>query len=739
MGRSRQFDIMAALTTLPLPRAIAWRRFPGRLLDLGPPRARTAALLLLLAIAIVSPDISLPAGLPAIRLEQVLLLVLIPSLLRYHVAHRDARRVGIVDAVFLGLGLAIGLSIVFAPLLVPQVSRSTRDVFQLLRPLDYWLLYRLARIAPVDRPTTNGLLLVLGLAGLAGGLFAVLQVVGGQGFNEAVTSIWTGPGHNLAGVIENGRAVGTVGNANLFGLLQGWFALATFAALLLPVIGQARWTRAAALALALATAGLVVSQSRSASLSIAGAALVGMLFLIGSRARGRLVLAWAPILAGVAIALATIAVAASAQGFAGRFTVGSLGSDASVIERLAILRYAFAARDAGAERRLICEGDPTGTVRAGHEPVGPANPGDTRAPAAAVAAALIERTYCATGSWPTDATALGLPASAPYRLQLGPDGYEVSQPVPPSDRDAPLYALTSHPNLLLDPSFDGATGSSGWLTSSGSSLSSVSPGRFGRSAARIWLAPGGYLDQYVLYTFAPGTGYTASIWARGTAGGPRIIRFQLEAWLTGGDRIAPIGRAEAELPADGGWVRLSTAFRTPQEDQIWVIRAIVSASDPASTGTVELDGAELTQGSTSPNFAYVRDVDPATLPSTVPSFRQSPLIGVGPMSNIEVGSFDNEYVLVLVRFGVIGLAAYVLLFLSAGITALVSWRRRVGIEVGAISFALGLAILATAVYNIAAGTYYSYQVMAVLWLWVGWVSVARHSPRDGIEGPGGSR
>lgn len=732
---------MAALTTLPLPHDLARRRRPGRLLDLESPRARRATLLLLLVIAMASPDIRLPAGLPAIRLEQVLLLLILPSLTRYHVVHREARRVGLVDGAFLFLGLAIGLSIALAPLIVPGVGRSGRDVFQLLRPLEYWLLYRLARTAPMDRPTTIGLLLVLGTAGVAGGIFALLQVVGGQGFNNAITSVWTGPGHNLAGVVENSRAVGTVGNANLFGLLQGWFGLAALAALLLRVPRKGPVTRATALALSVATVGLVLSQSRSASLSVAGAAALGTLFLIGSGARPRLLLPGAAILAGVAAAFATITVVASPQVLGGRFAVASLGSDPSVVERLAILRYAFAPREADAERRLVCGGGPAGAVRVGHEPALPPTAENLAAThAASDAAALVERAYCGTGVWPTDRAALGLAASTPYRLQLGPDGYEISQPVPASDPDAPLYALTSHPNLLLDPGFDGVSGFSSWKTSAGSSLSPVSPGRFGRSAGRFSVAPGGYLDQYVLYTFAPGTGYTASIWARRTDGGPPTIRFQLEAWLTSGNRIAPIASSESALPTNGQWVQLTAAFHTPPEGQIWVIRAVVSADDPAATGTIELDGAELAQGSANPSFAYVRDVDPATLPSTIPSVWQSPLIGVGPMSNIEVGSFDNEYALVLVRFGLIGLAAYVLLFIAAGVTALISWRRRIAAADGAAAFALGLAILATVVYDVAAGTYYSYQAMAVLWLWAGWVSVERRLPQVGaIQGPGGSR
>ena len=50
------------------------------------PEARRNALLVLLCAAVVSPNFTMPAGLPAIRLEQVILAVLLPSLGLYLMA-----------------------------------------------------------------------------------------------------------------------------------------------------------------------------------------------------------------------------------------------------------------------------------------------------------------------------------------------------------------------------------------------------------------------------------------------------------------------------------------------------------------------------------------------------------------------------------------------------------------------------------------------------------------------------
>jgi hypothetical protein len=104
------------------------------------------------------------------------------------------------------------------------------------------------------------------------------------------------------------------------------------------------------------------------------------------------------------------------------------------------------------------------------------------------------------------------------------------------------------------------------------------------------------------------------------------------------------------------------------------------------------------------------------------------VIGIGPIDTLILGSFDDEYLLVTLRFGLLGLAAYLALYVVAGITA---WRARAvapplsrGLAVAVLGYVVALVL-----FNAAAGSYFNYQLMAVTWLLVGASAAAR-----GIDG-----
>jgi hypothetical protein len=677
----------------------------------------------MVVIALVSPSFAMPGGLPAVRAEQIGLLVLLPSLMRYWLSDRQARRVDRIDLAFAAIAASFVLSIVAAPIVIPSMGRSFRDAFLVLRVLEYWLLYRVGRGA-VDGGWSPHVVDLFGAFALASGAFAFLQFAGGAAFNNAITAFWTGSDHNLAGVVENGRAVGTLGNANLFGVVDGWFILAAWCAFL-GVRDASRGRRAfLATALWFGVLGLTLSQSRSAVLSTAGAAaLAAVLLLVTMRPWARLIRATVLVAtAGVFAVGLSIVMAHSAGSLSGRFDPATIVTDASVVSRNAILRFLFADRGPAAARAAVCD-TPGGSSAPGHEPSGgPAPDGSTstadagRRTAAIAVASRIQGLYCASGVWPDRLAVAPSPAAPGLEVTTSAAGYQVvarlDRPGPP---DGPSLTIGSDPNLLVDPSFESPESGAWWITGGGT-VQQVGSGLFGASAARVKLDDGHPLNQYVIYVFDGSSTYTASAWVRSADGTAHRIRLQLEAWFVDGGRTPSIGAADVEVPADGTWTEIVARMDTPPTGSIWVTRVIIVPDH--ETATIDVDGASLVHSSIPPSFAYLHDADPSELPGPVPSFRQSPVIGVGPMSNTSFGSFDNDYALVLLKFGVLGLAAFVGLF---GMSALTGWRtwgfRPSETNLGAL--ALVFAVLSTAVYSLAAGVFFSYQAMALLALWIG--------------------
>src|SRR5690606_12331791 len=111
-----------------------------------------------------------------------------------------------IDAAFVALGLAMAITLVFAPLTLSAVSWSLRDPFELARVAEYWFLYRLALTLEPEPAIRRAVPVVLVIAvGLA--VFALFQYLDWGSFNERVTGIWA-VSHNLDGVERAGRTVG---------------------------------------------------------------------------------------------------------------------------------------------------------------------------------------------------------------------------------------------------------------------------------------------------------------------------------------------------------------------------------------------------------------------------------------------------------------------------------------------------------------------------------------------------
>ncbi|MGH2466841.1 MAG: hypothetical protein ACRDGL_03820, partial [Candidatus Limnocylindrales bacterium] len=757
---------------------------PGRLLDFEDPRARLAALVLVLVAAIVSPNLPLPGSLPAVRLDQLILLVSLPALARYLLRHPEARRIGPVDVAFALLVAAIGASVALAPILVPQVGRTYHDVFDVARPVEYWLLYRLGRLSPADGPAGRAILLVTAGAAVLSGLFAVAQRFGPGAINDALTVIWTGAGHNLAVVERGGRAVGTVGQANDFGLLCALLVALLLACLLLRTPLGPRLGRWLAGALALATVGLVLSQSRSAAFGLGGAVLLGLMALGLLRVRLDL-RPFALIFAAIVVsAAAVIAVpAANGSSIVQRFDVGALGSDTSVVVRVARVQSALSRPDADIARQIVCDGASAGAVQPGHAPQpflppvlpsgqasptpsstspgslgsgASASPGPTptatprpdlgtvagrdqqrKDDVVAIADRIRDR-FCATQAWPTDLAALWAAGTdpptdpstdQPYPVVLDGQGYVVSARLESAaDPDGPVYALASDPDLVQEASFE--SGAAAWQPGPGTDLTVVPGGRFGSFAGRVSDATAAEIHQYVMYAFHPDTPYTTQVWARATGGLTSAATVQLIGWATDGSTVAPLASATVDLPADGRWVPLRATFRAPQDKTIWNVQ--LSLLPRPGRGPVDFDGVSLTAGSQPPSFGPLHEVDPALLPSDAPSIWDSPVVGLGSLSSFDIGAFDDAYAYVFVHYGALGLATYLLLFLVVLVELARSWfSGRAGLA-AALVVGLTVFIVAMLAFDIAAAAFFSYQLMAVLWPLLG--SVLAVAGRAGLGG-----
>jgi hypothetical protein len=356
----------------------------------------------------------------------------------------------------------------------------------------------------------------------------------------------------------------------------------------------------------------------------------------------------------------------------------------------------------------------------------------------AAIAGRIAGTYCATGAWPVSVAAIwggGSDAPAdpptdprtgqPYAIDLRADGYAVSATLEsPDDPTGRIYTLGSSPDIVIDPSFE--LSSSSWQPASSAELTIVGSGLYGPAAARVSAGRAGEIHQFVMSSFAPGTEYVARAWARSASGRATSAALVLDGWYTNGDRITPLAERSVRLPGDGRWTPIPVQFSAPPGRSIWVVELMLFPQ--AGNGPVDFDGVSLTKGTEAPSFGPLREVDPSDLPSDTPAFWDSPVVGLGPLSSFDLGAFDDEYAYVLVHFGVLGLLAYLFLFAAAFVElAFGWWRRRTGLP-AALGLGLATFTVGMMAFNIAAGAFFTYQLMAIYWLLVGSLVALREEP-----------
>ncbi len=729
-------------------------------LDTG--SSRRAAVLVFLALAVVSPAIPLPGSLPAIRLEQLWLAALLPSLFFQHRAHAELLRPNLVDLAFALLFATTALTLLLTPALIDQVSRSPRDVFELARIVEYWAAFRLALAAGPDLRRGQVLVVLLVAAALGSGLIAAIQYLDPGSFNHWLTDIWA-TAHSLEGTIKRGRAVGLVGNPNYFGAFCGLLLVALLAwTALLPGDrkGGLRGSRTGygllLIAGGAATAGLLLSQSRTATFATLGALTIELAWTAAAHGRrARYVAPVAAVLCATAVTFAfSEAFPPDYGGLRERFEVRSLSEDSSFTLR--ITRWRNFVESIFRDPPGICTGEPLdSTVITGHEPPA-ADPAASEAAARdarrqqdirSISGALLDY-FCDQGEWPhEDPEAAIVPshfARMPrdpltgdaYDLYVISGGFVASATFETGNPIGRQFALGTMPNYIANSSFEaGSHAPSGWATigaADGRAPTSLEPGvdaRFGERSVRAEIGGGSGFYQQIVQDFPRGQLYTVSFWGRAAAETEQV-QIYLVGTTADGTVIDPLARSEPITLVPDSWRTGSLAFETPQSSRLVLVSVFVRS--PADDDPVEalFDAVTLTPGPLVPSFPWLRDASRAER-SARPGFGDSPVLGVGPLKDIELGALDNEYALFLDRYGTAGLLAYLALFAAALWTA-VRASRRADHATGALGLGLGVGIVLLMVFSIAAGSYYNFQLMAFFWPLVG-VAAAWEKTAEGFE------
>ena len=726
------------------PRRESWSRRLRAAATLEQAADRLALGLALVVLTLVTPFVPLPGPLPAIRLEQILLLVAVIPVLRYLYRHPEFRRVGMIDYAFALLGVATALTILLAPILVGGVTRSFRDVFEVVRIAEYWLVYRIGSTITPPTLGSSRLARLLAAAAIALGLFAVAQYLNPTGFNDVITSIWT-QSHNLLGVINEGRAVGTAGNANQFGILATDLLFVALALRLGDDAGRRRWVWAAAIAAA--TVSLVLAQSRGA---IIGAG-VGLVLATGLLARRRtlqraLRVAAPAMSAAIPIVVLLIAIAPPASGsILSRFNAVALIRDPSVIVRVGRVQSIFTDSGAGLPQaggdRGACIASlvPPANPEPGHEPASNGPAVAASAPIEGLASAVASF-YCDNGAWPTDLSSDLVPAylsSIPvapggrnYALYTSQRGFAVGLTGSADDRDD-VAGAGSVPNVLANASFE-QTGSppAQWTVTAGTVAVGSPAAAFGQNATDVTLPAGGAIYQLVVANLPRNVDFTFGVWVKPVESTASKLQLYVVATTAGGQRIDPLDARTLDITGSG-WQHLAISFRTPNQD-LTFLQLMVRG--PAGPSHVVLDGASLTEGPYALPFESLQDEPASSIAGNGPSFLESPIIGVGPQKNEVIAAYDDEYVLALTQYGLLGLATYVFLFASAFFTSLgaalrvAGWGGLWGLVLASYTVALGI-------FAISAGAYHQLQVMVIYWLSVGLVTAITRERPSGAPHP----
>jgi hypothetical protein len=722
------------------------------LFDFERAEARRNAVLLLIVAALISPDLTMPGPLPALRLEQFLLAALLPSLALYVYRHPEFRRPREMDFAFLAIGVAMAITLALAPEFVSRVTRSLRDPFELARVVQYWVMFRLGMTVLPDRSTARAIVAILCVAALALTAFSIVQYLGPRDFNGQVTSIWS-DAHNLRGVEQGGRVVGTIGNANYYAIFSGLLLVMALSVLVLRQNLPGRWRWLVPATVVAATFSVVMTQSRTVTISLLPAMGVALVYVIVRKRRSA---SYGPAIGLFCLSL--VAAVAFVQAFppevgglGSRFNPNSISQDSSWNTRLSRWKSVFFAfRN---EKPNFCRGGGLETIRRSEDHrVAPGGTGVAPASAEAIARDATRKQdviritrgvldyFCAHNAWPAEGPLEsllvpefmpGMPrdpgTGEPYLTYVIRGGFTIGAELEnPNDPEGPIYTQGTIPNMVLNPSFEDRGSPANWVKIAGAEASTTTRhALFGnRSVEVVFAAPReGSLDRsqvfhLVIFEFPPGQDFTVNTWVRTESETPQAVWLYLVGVLRSGVFLDPFASTTVEISAQDGWKPVTVTFRAPTEDRLGRVQISLFSTTADGQTPIYFDGVSIAQGTFPPSFATVFDVDPARLRGDFPKFNDSPLIGVGPQKEGTSSRLDNEYLLFLDRYGVLGTLAYLAVFTTAFVVAYRSWRYADDL-LRVITLSVLTFTLAMAVFNVAAGTWYHFQIMAIYWLLIG--------------------
>jgi O-Antigen ligase len=715
---------------------------------------RSAAVLAALAAAVLLPSLTVSARFPDVRLEQLLLPY---ALIVFWIDWRRGIRfrMGFLDWVFAGLALSTLVSITISPLIL-RTSLSPRDFYELPKLALYYAILRLSMSAGADGGLQRRILQVFLVAGSISAALGVAQYFDWLRVNSWLSGRYA-PDLHLNVLRSSGRVVGTVANPNYFGILCAMVVVAAVLGFWLPDGAAASRRRSAwqerlagglpAIAALLASFGIVMSGSRTALLALGIGLLAILAYALARRMRARTL----RLLGGMAavcifIALAVIVVEAFPRGqvdYVGRVGGLTAGDDASFGLRMARWRSildAWLFRPPSA-LTIGAHAARTSVNATGVQPASEAAIArdDQRKTDLLSIAGGIDAYHRDNGSWPK-----------PYELQsdlvprylaaipsdpLSSDAYTdittvtgyslVARLENPADPDYPTYAMGSSPNYLENGDFArGGSHPTGWDTISGTSIGAESgDALYGNRAVIFGGAQGNGQQRAALYQQRyfgrpGGNPFTASVWVELLPGASGTLELYANVIYADGQRADPLTRIPADMSKTGVWQRVSLWMLPPSGTTVAYV-GVYALSDNFR-GQALLDGMELVDGPLPLNFAITQEAPPSDTFGFNPDakLRQSPIIGVGPEKAFSGSAIDDEYLLYAARYGLVGLALYLSLYLGTLVLAVRESIRR-SARFLPLCLLVATTVVMLLVFNITAGSFYELQLMAIFWILAG--------------------
>jgi|GEM_PF-3264993 len=238
--------------------------------------------LILFAVVLFTPSVSIVSGFPAVRLEEIF----VPIMLWYLWCKREflidvLKKPFNIILVLLGISMAISLANAIISLGDPL---RLGDLMEFVRVFKYFVMYTfiLVLFKNVDSKEISYQKLTTFVNYTVSILLAINWA---QYFNFIYFNRWFsplfGPAHHVERIIRNSRVIGTIGNPNFFGGLMMLFLLFYFALFLFDQQGFWQNKRKNITLVAVTWMSLLLTVSRTAIIAVTGGLFVAALvFLI---------------------------------------------------------------------------------------------------------------------------------------------------------------------------------------------------------------------------------------------------------------------------------------------------------------------------------------------------------------------------------------------------------------------------------------------------------------------------